>query len=59
MSRKDYRLLAAALARVVDDRTNDAETARAACAAIASTLATDNARFDRDRFMTACGVVQS
>ncbi len=56
MTRKVYILIAAAINRVVDDRTNDPETTLICCLNIADALATDNPRFDRERFLKACGV---
>lgn len=62
MTRKDYILLAAALkgAREWNDRAANTVSfvhgLDAAIHAIANALATDNARFDRARFLTAAGV---
>jgi len=59
MTRKDYVLLADAIknARKVED---DMGTVLVSVAHLAHTLATeleiDNSRFDRARFLTACGV---
>ena len=58
MSRKDYVAIAAILA---DERKYAAdEEARVVLAAVASRMASlfadDNARFDRNRFLAACGV---
>lgn len=57
MSRKDYQALAAALAaqRPADHWCpNKREQWRLDVKAIADALASDNARFDRERFMGAC-----
>ena len=55
MTRKDYVLLAAAIASA--DCYDDGELiGPAVVQAIADALAQDNPRFDRDRFLTACGV---
>lgn len=51
MTRKDYILIAAALARLADSAD------KASCAqALTYALANDNPRFDRERFLKACGV---
>ena len=62
MTRKDYRLIAAALndTLLINLPTKEhLEGARAAHASaalcVASALAKDNPRFDRVRFMEACG----
>ena len=61
MTRKDYVLIAAALAAA--GQTYSARLIAEArdqwvedCHALADALARDNARFDRERFLTACGV---
>jgi hypothetical protein len=62
MTRKDYVLIAAALARPIDAFDTPLETHAASCAwaqacdNVADALAKDNSRFDRERFLTACGV---
>jgi hypothetical protein len=68
MTKKDFELIAAALLaekmRVIDSRTYD-EGERAdremqcdaSANALADALATTNPRFDRAKFLTACGVV--
>jgi len=59
MSRKQYRDMAAVIKEVGDYNLDSAE---AALEAIASGLATvfviDNPRFDRARFLEACGIEQ-
>jgi hypothetical protein len=60
MTKKDFELIAAALAEaryLVDSEPPiSAETARYRIAGeIADALATTNPRFDRDRFLDACG----
>lgn len=59
MTRKDYVLLAAALRRARPDSFSE-EPARVQfvtdCMNIATALANTNPRFDRERFLTACGV---
>ena len=64
MTRKDYQLIASALAPVnawYDDYSNvtrdHAIEVRAMIASsLATTLALDNPRFDRDKFLKACGL---
>ena len=59
MTRKDYVLIAAALAKAKPARWHDgAQTAQhcADCTYIADALAQDNPRFDRERFLKAAGV---
>jgi hypothetical protein len=63
MTKRDYILLAAALksARVSNitgnaNRTIWNNAQRNAATYIADALQSDNGRFDRDRFLTACGV---
>jgi hypothetical protein len=59
MSRKHYNVIAAALN---EDRARFDEDGAcqfgvdSAARAIADVLAADNPRFDRERFLTACGV---
>ena len=53
MTRKDYRLIAQAIA----DVWCDAEAQKDIAESIASALATDNDRFDRNKFLKACGVM--
>ncbi|WP_109798667.1 hypothetical protein [Novosphingobium meiothermophilum] len=59
MTRKDYELIAAAVSEARADMADHpgrlagaAQTARR----LASALRTTNPRFDRDRFLAACGV---
>ncbi len=51
MTRKDYILLAEAVARLADSADK-----ASVVHAIAYALASDNPRFDRDRFLRAAGV---
>lgn len=59
MTRKDYVMLAAALHRALPDRFSE-EPARVQfvtdCTNVATALANDNPRFDKARFLKACGV---
>lgn len=60
MSRKDYIALAAALASIQPPANDDPAaivTWEACVTKIAQTLAYDNSRFDRDRFLGACGLL--
>ena len=60
MTKKDYVLIAANIADVMDwahDADTDAITAIEAVAErVATALKADNPRFDRARFLAACGV---
>jgi hypothetical protein len=59
MTRKDYTALAAALANVRPIHGEDARfhaQFNLDAHAVADVLAADNARFDRARFLAACGV---
>lgn len=64
MTRKDYQLIAAALADVMSRTANmqtatEQNTAQAAIRAVgfelATALANADPKFDRERFLTACG----
>lgn len=54
MSRKDYVRIAHVVATAACDR--DTATAVAIAHGVATVMAQDNPRFDRDRFLKACGV---
>ena len=61
MTRKDYVKLASAVHQAHRDTDSDGSTVTPAAIAsvaykLAAILATDNPRFDRDRFLRACGV---
>lgn len=63
MTRKDYEAIAAALRASAHKEAGDALVYdskrlqhRSCCAYVADALARDNARFNRERFMAACGV---
>jgi len=56
MTRKDYVLLAAAIASMPSHAPTLRAATRSAALVIADALAKDNPRFDRERFLTACGV---
>jgi hypothetical protein len=61
MTRRDYVLIAAALKGAHDSHIHTLPGAigvRTAALTLADTLAQDNPRFDRDRFLKACGVAQ-
>ena len=53
MTRKDYILIAEVIAT---SWHTSAETKRELAVNMADALETDNPRFDRDRFLVACGV---
>jgi hypothetical protein len=56
MTRKDYVLIAEALARADRPYAEGRAQHRTDCEAIADALAQDNPRFDRERFLKAAGV---
>lgn len=59
MTRKDYVMIAETLADLMADFNNggdDTISLTLVAVELAETLAKDNPRFDRDRFLTACGV---
>jgi hypothetical protein len=59
MTRKDYEAIAAALmeARFLSgQRTEGAQAVNDAAVLICDVMAADNPRFDRARFLKACGV---
>jgi hypothetical protein len=57
MTRKDYVLIAAAVSAAAIPSQPMAEFAREAVAVrLADALGRDNPRFDRERFLKACGV---
>lgn len=53
MTRKDYVVIAEAIK--VEVQWGDKETARNIADFLCMVLKTDNARFDKDKFLTACG----
>ena len=55
MTRKDYVMLAAAIAAMPIHAPTLRTAKRSAALTIADALAVDNPRFDRDRFMRDCG----
>ena len=59
MTRKDYVLIAQTIADLMSDFNNggdDSVSLSLVAQELADTLAKDNPRFDRDRFLVACGV---
>lgn len=56
MSKKDYELIANAISSV--DKRLNADPLGDAAIAIADVMAEDNPRFDRDKFLAACGIDQ-
>lgn len=59
MTRKDYVLIADTLANLMSDFNNggeDSVSLSLVAEELATALQADNARFDRARFLTACGV---
>lgn len=55
MTRKDYNLIAAAIARA-SQAPGYAERNKFVAMELADSLAADNPRFDRERFLKACKV---
>ena len=55
MTRKDYILIAAVINRVGDDPTVNTWTLWRLANELSDRLAQDNPRFDRERFLKACG----
>lgn len=56
MTRKDYVAIAAAIKPLMDARHTDRHVVECVAQNIAMALQRDNARFDKDRFLAACGV---
>ena len=59
MTRKDYVLISQTLADLMQDFNNcgdDSVSLSLVAEELADALATDNPRFDRARFLEACGV---
>lgn len=59
MTRKDYELIAAALARANFTATRESLSAKTVALVsyeLADSLAKDNPRFQRGKFLAACGV---
>ena len=59
MTRKDYELIAAALAAHIERQNHTAEREvfhEIYCSVVARALASDNPCFDRARFLKACGL---
>lgn len=55
MTRKDYALIAAAIAGMPRHAPSLRTARESAARALACALAADNPRFDRDSFLRACG----
>lgn len=56
MTRKDYELIANAINDCVYPGAGDYNTVRLVARKVADELAEDNPRFDRNKFLGACGV---
>lgn len=56
MSKKDYTLIAKAIASTESEGTAREAATKRVASKIADALEADNPRFDRTRFMTACEV---
>ena len=62
MTRKDYVLIAAAMLKSKPrnyEETCCVTTWLCDCNALANALASDNVRFNRDRFLKACGAIKA
>lgn len=62
MTRKDYQLIAEVLSNLNDDFNNggsDEVSLALVAGNIANALQLENPRFDRNRFLVACGVVEA
>ena len=57
MTRKDYVKIAAIIKDIDTDNTSQVYRKRLVAEKIAEVLAEDSPRFDRDKFLSACGVV--
>jgi hypothetical protein len=55
MTKKDYIKLATVIRFELFNSDNNNESLRHVAEALAEMLQTDNPRFDRNRFLTACG----
>lgn len=55
MTRKDFELIAAAVARTTSDHPKAAEMRQRIISNLAHDLATTNRAFDHTRFVIACG----
>lgn len=61
MTRKDYVMIAEAIADAAmgrDSRSDEARAIKTVAEYIADGLKADNSRFDRARFMAACGFAE-
>jgi hypothetical protein len=56
MTRKDYELMVAALTAVRAESSSDSVSYEGICRQLTTVLQRDNPRFNRDRFLAACGV---
>lgn len=59
MTRKDYELIAATIRRTTGEGPSPTVVQTIVSRAFADALAADNPRFDRARFLAACGVAPS
>ena len=56
MTRKDYELIAGVIKAQREKMHNETETVDEVALAMAEALEDTNDRFDREKFLTACGV---
>ena len=56
MTRKDYQAIAEAIKSTLHDNVPAVDIAYTIAANLADVFAADNPRFDRSRFLAACGI---
>lgn len=56
MTKKDYELIASVLYCKTEDDNRDLTTNVTIILELADALQAENPRFDRDKFLTACGI---
>ena len=58
MTRRDFELIAGVIRYVAELKTTDKNTLYLIAYGLATELGKNNSRFDKPRFMEACGVMQ-
>ena len=58
MTRRDFELIAGVIRYVAELKTTDKDTLYLIAYGFATELGKNNSRFDKPRFMEACGVLQ-
>ena len=56
MTKTDYELIAETLDRIVTRQAEQTETYIDVCEALADAFEADNPKFNRDKFLKACGI---